>query len=238
MNQSVSISNLTKRYDEFELGPLSIQVPKGYVTMLAGDNGAGKTTLLNILADLVRPDSGEVKFFDEGLSPQVAETRARAGFLFEDLKFFPELDSVQLFKFLSKIYPKWNQELAEQLVERLDIPKNRQAAKLSRGQSKKLKFIAAIAHEPELLVLDEPFEALDPVSCEVLMQVIREYQVKGERTVFVSSHRLVDIESLTDFVVIVRKGKLVFQGPITELAEQFKEPMNLAQMVTKKLMGK
>ncbi|MDB6124931.1 MAG: ytrB [Pedosphaera sp.] len=217
----VAITELSRRFGaKAALNDVSLYVPRGSVFGLVGENGAGKTTLIKHILGLLQAEAGSVRVF--GLDP-VADpvgVLGRIGYLSEqpDLPGWMRVD--ELLRYTQAFYPKWDAAYAEKLREQFGLPPAARLKTLSKGQQAKAGLLAAQAHRPELLLLDEPSSGLDPiVRRDILEAVIRTVADEG-RTVFFSSHLLEEIERVSDYVAMLHQGKLVLCGSLDEIKGQ------------------
>jgi ABC-2 type transport system ATP-binding protein len=217
----VAISNLSRRFgSKTVLDDVSLYVPRGSVFGLVGENGAGKTTLIKHILGLLRAEAGTVRVFGADPVGDPVSVLGRIGYLSEqpDLPGWMRVD--ELIRYTQAFYPKWDAAYAEQLREQFGLNPEARIKTLSKGQRAKVGLLAAQAHRPDLLLLDEPSSGLDPiVRRDILEAVIRTVADEG-RTVFFSSHLLEEIERVSDHVAMVHQGKLVLCGPLDEVKAQ------------------
>ena len=221
MSESViTISELTRRFGATTaLDSVSLSLPRGAVYGLVGANGAGKTTLIRHILGLLRAESGSVRVF--GLDP-VADPVAvlsRIGYLSEenDLPGWMRVD--ELIRYTSAFYPKWENDYAEELRRTFALEAAAKIKDLSKGQKARAGLLIALAHRPELLVLDEPSSGLDPlVRRDILGAVIRTIADEG-RTVLFSSHLLEEVEQVADHVTMISYGRIVLSAPLDAIKE-------------------
>lgn len=216
----IQVDCLSRRYGAKQaLENVSLSVPTGGVLGLVGANGAGKTTLIKHVLGLLRAESGEVRVF--GLDParHAVAVLGRLGYLSEDRDLPPWMSVSELLGYSRAFYPRWDTNYAEQLREQFGLPREARVRNLSKGELAKAGLLIALAHRPELLVLDEPSSGLDPiVRRELLEAVVRSVAGEG-RTVLFSSHLLDEIARVSDRVAMLAGGRLVLQGPLHELLE-------------------
>jgi ABC-2 type transport system ATP-binding protein len=217
----VAITDLSRRFGpKVVLNDISLYVPRGSVFGLVGENGAGKTTLIKHILGLLRAESGTVRVF--GLDP-VADPVAvlgRIGYLSEqpDLPGWMRVD--ELLRYTQAFYPGWDMAYAERLRAQFGLDPAQRLKTLSKGQMAKAGLLAAQAHRPDLLLLDEPSSGLDPlVRRDILEAVIRTVAEEG-RTVFFSSHLLEEIERVSDHIAMVHQGRMVLYGALDEIKAQ------------------
>jgi len=217
----VRISNLSRRFGSKDaLNDVSLEVPRGCVFGLVGENGAGKTTLIKHILGLLRAESGSVSIFGMNPVADPVSVLVRIGYLSEqpDLPGWMRVD--EFMRYTKAFYPKWDAAYAEQLLEEFGLNPAARIKTLSKGQRAKAGLLAAQAHRPDLLLLDEPSSGLDPiVRSDILAAVIRTVAEEG-RTVFFSSHLLEEIERVSDHVAMLHQGKLVLCGPLDQIKAQ------------------
>jgi ABC-2 type transport system ATP-binding protein len=217
----VAIADLSRRFGpKTVLNNVSLYVPRGSVFGLVGENGAGKTTLIKHILGLLRAESGTVRVF--GLDPVTDPVRVLGGigYLSEqpDLPGWMRVD--ELMRYTQAFYPNWDMAYAERLRAQFGLDPAQRLKTLSKGQMAKAGLLAAQAHRPELLLLDEPSSGLDPlVRRDILEAVIRTVADEG-RTVFFSSHLLEEIERVSDHIAMVHQGRMVLYGSLDEIKAQ------------------
>jgi ABC-2 type transport system ATP-binding protein len=216
----IDVSELTRRFGATTaLDAVSLSLPRGAVYGLVGANGAGKTTLIKHVLGLLRAEHGSVRVF--GLDP-VADpvgVLSRIGYLSEenDLPGWMRVD--ELIRYTSAFYPKWDDDYAEELRRAFALDLAAKIKDLSKGQKARAGLLIALAHRPELLVLDEPSSGLDPiVRRDILGAVIRTIADEG-RTVLFSSHLLGEVEQVADHVTMINQGRIVLSGRLDAIKE-------------------
>lgn len=221
MSESViSVTELTRRFGaNTALDSVSMSLPRGAVYGLVGANGAGKTTLIKHILGLLRAESGSVRVF--GLDP-VAEPVAvlsRIGYLSEENDVPGWMRVEELIRYSRAFYPAWDDIYAEELRQAFALDPTAKIRTLSKGQKARVGLLIALAHRPELLVLDEPSSGLDPiVRRDILGAVIRTIAEEG-RTVLFSSHLLEEVERVADHVTMISRGKIVLSAPLEVIRE-------------------
>ena len=219
---AVVVRALFKRYDEkVAVAGIDLDVPRGCFFGLVGPNGAGKTTMIRMLTGLLRPDAGQVwvEGVDVWMNPVVA--KARIGVLPDEFRLFDRLSGAQLLEYCGLLRAMAPAVIAERSAELLDVLGLDEAAQTlvidySTGMRKKIALACALLHAPDVLFLDEPFEAVDPVSTRALRNVLERFTESGNTVVF-SSHVMEVVERLCDRVGVVHLGRLIAEGPVDEL---------------------
>jgi ABC-2 type transport system ATP-binding protein len=217
----VAVTNLSRRFgSKTVLDDVSLYVPRGSVFGLVGENGAGKTTLIKHILGLLRAEVGAVRVFGMDPVAEPVSVLGRIGYLSEQPDLPGWMRVGELMRYTQAFYPKWDAAYAEQLRAQFGLNPIQRLSTLSKGQRAKAGLLAAQAHRPDLLLLDEPSSGLDPmVRRDILEAVIRTVADEG-RTVFFSSHLLEEIERVSDHIAMVHQGKLVLCGPLDEIKGQ------------------
>lgn len=222
MTDAVRTRALLKRFGgQVAVAGVDLVVPSGSFTGLVGPNGAGKTTSLGMITGLLRPDGGaaEVAGFNVWADP--VQVKARIGVLPEGLRLFERLSGRELLRYNGRLRGLPRAEVdrrAEELLRVMDLvdAADRLVVDYSTGMRKKIGLAAALLHNPSVLFLDEPFEGVDPVSANVLTEVLRRFTASGSTVVF-SSHVMDLVERLCDWVAVMSGGHIVAQGPLDEV---------------------
>jgi len=198
---------------------VSFEVPRGVVYGILGPNGAGKTTLLRMINDIIAPDRGDVTILD-GLKPGL-EAAQRIGYLPEERGLYPKMRVIDMIEFMGELRGLRRAEArlrATKWLERLGLAQwaKNKVQDLSKGMQQKVQFTTALIHEPELVILDEPWSGLDPINAEVLREVVEEIRASG-RTVLFSTHLMEQAEKVCDAVCIIARGKKVLDGKLRDI---------------------
>jgi len=218
----IDIVNLRKAYSSVvAVDGLSVRVERGEIFGLLGPNGAGKTTTIRMIMDILKPDSGEVRVL--GALPGAA--RQRVGYLPEERGLYRTLRVGECLTYLGQLKGMARadaQRRSVQLLERVELGgwvKNK-VEELSRGMQQKVQLIASIIHDPALVILDEPFQGLDPVNVEMVRGLIRELRDQG-KTIVLSAHEMSLVEMLCERIALINHGRVVLYGRLSEIKQQF-----------------
>ncbi|MBL7009492.1 MAG: ATP-binding cassette domain-containing protein [Planctomycetes bacterium] len=215
---ALELSGVTKMYGDFTaVDDVSLVVPKGSIYGFLGPNGAGKTTTIRMILDIVRPTRGKLTILGR---PSALEVRERIGYLPEEKGLYKKMKAVATvayFASLKGIGRKQAKKRAYELLERYGLKDFAEAKTeaLSKGMQQKVQVLASIAHDPEFVVLDEPFSGLDPVNQEVMEEVIRDMSAAGA-TILFSTHVMSHAERICDRILLIAKGRKIFDGTIAE----------------------
>lgn len=218
----ILISSLTKSYgNQKALDSVSFSIKKGEVVGLLGPNGAGKSTLMKSVTGAILPDSGEIKIDEFSVLNQPIETKKRIGFLPENNPLYYEMYVREYLKFVANIR-KEKKESIEEVIKKVGLTpeSHKKIGQLSKGYKQRVGLAQAILSNPEILILDEPTNGLDPNQILEIREVIRE--IGKSKTVILSTHIMQEVEALCSRVILLNKGKLVSDSPIEEFKGQYK----------------
>ena len=213
----IELTNVTKTFDGFKaLDDLSMSVPKGAVYGLVGPNGAGKSTAIRCLLGVYRPDSGSITLDGVPVYENPA-VKVRIGSIPDDVFYFPSATLEDMRRYYQGIYPKFDAELYNKLFDAFNLPKNAPLRRFSKGMQKQAAFHLTLCTRPEVLVLDEPVDGLDPVMRRQVWSLILSEVAKDETTVLISSHNLRELEDICDHVGIMDHGKMLLQRSLADM---------------------
>lgn len=214
----ITVKGLWKRFDDCcALADTNMHVPKGAVYGLVGPNGAGKSTLIRHITGVYRPDAGTVEVAGESIYENPA-VKGRIAYIPDELFYFLQADTLEMKKFYAGIYPHFNEKLFEKLREffpNIDVKRN--IRKLSKGMQKQVAFWLALCSNPDLMVLDEPVDGLDPVMRRQMWSLILSEVSSRQSTILISSHNLRELEDVCDHVGIMNHGKVILERSLCEL---------------------
>jgi ABC-2 type transport system ATP-binding protein len=223
MMNTVEVSHLSKRFGETQaVADVSFAVESGEIFGLLGPNGAGKTTTIRMMLDIFRPDAGTIRVFGGELTQA---KKRRIGYmpedrgLYKDLKLEPTLIYLATLKGLDEATARSRMAV---WLKRLELWEHRtkKVQELSRGMQQKAQIIATLAHEPDLIVIDEPFSGLDPVNTRLVKQILEEQRQAG-KSILMSTHQMYQVEALCDRIVLIDEGRTVLYGPVREIKRNF-----------------
>jgi len=227
---AIEIKGFTKKYrrnTEPAVDNISLRVPEGAFYGFVGPNGAGKSTTVNYIADLISKTEGNLKLFGREINEGDYEYKRRIGFVLEKPFYIKKLKAEEYLNFVGKMHDLEDDVLSRRIEELLHVFKlqddrDKLIEEYSAGMKKKTSLAAALIHDPDLLILDEPFEGIDALSSRVIKDNLKTMVEKG-RTIFMTSHVLEIVERLCGRVAIINKGKLVFEAEVSSIREMFKD---------------
>ncbi len=213
----IKAKGIVKTFGNFyALDSFDMNIEKGSIYGLVGPNGAGKTTIINHLMGVLRPDEGEIMINGEPVWEN-SKLKQKILCINDDWYFYPSFSVKEMAKFYESMYRSFNRERYNALGEILNIEESRQIRRLSKGMKKQVAFRMVLSCMPEVLILDEPLDGLDPVMRKQIMNIIISDVAEREMTVLVSSHNLRELEDICDHVGIIHSGKMVIEKPLDDL---------------------
>jgi ABC-2 type transport system ATP-binding protein len=225
VNQSVIQTHfLTKSYGSAEaVRGLNLSVGRNQITAFLGRNGAGKSTTIKMLLGMIRPTSGEGSVLGRRIVDleENRQMRREVAFVAENKPLYDYMTVEQIIRFTRSFYPDWRMDAEKTLLRDYELPMNRKVSQLSKGMRTKLALLLAFARRPELLILDEPSEGLDPVGIEYLLQTLVAQAAEGV-TIFFSSHQIAEVERIADHVCILEKGRLLLNSSVDQLRQSWR----------------
>ena len=220
MKNVIELKNVSKDYGDFKLDNISFEVPEGCVCGFIGQNGAGKTTTIQLILDTIVRDSGEITLFGKSIDGDSASLREDIGLVFDEMGFHEFLTAKQINTIMKNVYKNWDEALYFDYLKRFSLPSKKACGSFSRGMRMKLQIATALSHGAKLLIMDEPTSGLDPIVRNEMLQIFREYVVKEDHTILLSSHITGDLEKLADEVVFIDGGRIVIKGNKDEILEK------------------
>lgn len=220
---AIHSQNLTKTYQSIQaVGGINLSVPRGAIYGFLGRNGAGKTTTIKMLLGLIRPTAGSAKVLGMDVRSERIAILQRTAFVSEKKTLYPSLTPSELVRFSRGFYPTWSDRTVEKYARLFEIPMRQRFEKLSNGNQTKVFLLLALSQGADLLVLDEPTTALDPVSVNQLLHVLAEDALDRGCTVFFSSHQLEEVEQIAEYAGIIDHGKLVMECRLDDIKNEFR----------------
>jgi len=221
--EPIVVDGLEKTFNGFKaVDSISFIVKKGEIFGLLGPNGAGKTTTIRMVMNIIIPDEGSIRVLNQKMDEAMKE---RVGYLPEDRGLYPKMKVGELLFFLGRIKGLEKARVLEAIdfwLEKLELSdwKEKKVEELSRGMQQKLQFIVTVIHEPELIILDEPFAGLDPVNTKLLKDIMLDMKEKGKTVIF-STHRMEQVEMICDHICLINKAHKVLEGNLREIKRQY-----------------
>ena len=223
-SKAVEVSQVSKRFGDVEAAKdISFEVESGEIFGLIGPNGAGKTTVIRMLMEIIKPDSGDVRILGE---PLQEATKNIIGYLPEERGLYKKLTVVDTLSYLAALKGtsgSATRQRATMLLERTGMlpHQHKKVEELSKGMAQLIQFIATILHDPQLVILDEPFYGLDPVNTRLLKDMVSELRKQG-KTIILSTHMMNEVEELCDRILMINKGQSVLYGNLSEIKARYR----------------
>ncbi|MGH2507357.1 MAG: ABC transporter ATP-binding protein [Ktedonobacteraceae bacterium] len=223
MSYALETTRLGKRYGHtWALQDCSLTLPTGQVAALVGPNGAGKTTFLHLVAGLLRRTTGSVQVFRQNPYEQLKEVLPRISFVAQDHPLYKSFTVEEMLVLGRKLNPRWDEAMARERIQKLNIPFRHRAGKLSGGQQAQVALVLALAKRPDLLMLDEPLASLDPLARREFLRTLMDAVAETGLTVLLSSHIIGELERVCDYLIILSASHVQLTGRIQEIMQQHK----------------
>lgn len=223
----LKLNSISKTYDgKIAVNKLSLSVNRAEIYGILGPNGAGKTSTIRMICHITRPDSGSIEFLN---SPMSEALQAKIGYLPEERGLYKKMKVADLLVYFAELKGLGKNDAKErtaQWLKRLEIESwaEKKIEELSKGMQQKVQFISVVLHEPELLILDEPFSGLDPINSELVMDIILELKQAG-KTILFSTHRMEQVEKICDSICLINHGEKILDGAVRDIKKSYGKNM-------------
>lgn len=231
----LSVQNLSKKYDKFELKDVSFSLEKGYIMGFVGRNGAGKTTTLKAMQNLVLPDSGTVSVLGKEFVSNQFFCKQKIGSTFGATSFYPKQKLRTIASVVKRFYDEWDDEQFEGYLQRFQLDADKKVDQLSEGMKVKFALALALSHNAQLLILDEPTSGLDPVSRDDMLELFQELIEDGERSILFSTQITSDLEKCADFITYIKDGEIIASSEKDEFVNAYRVVQGTNEQFTEEL---
>ncbi len=221
MENILEIKNLCKKYQDFELKNINIELPKGMIMGLIGENGAGKTTTIRAILNLLNDTSGEIKIFGLDNKNYEKQIKEDIGVVLDDSFFSDNLNPKNINKIMKNIYKNWDESAYIKYLDNFKLPANKTIKEYSSGMKMKLRLAVALSHKAKLLILDEPTSGLDPIARNEILDVFQDFIQDENNSILVSSHITSDLEHIADYITFISEGQIIFNKNKDELLDNY-----------------
>lgn len=222
MDNILEVNGLVKRYPAISLDSVSFSLPEGCVTGFIGANGAGKTTTIRSILNLAHKDAGTIKIFGLDAEEHEKEIKDRIGIIMDGSYFYNDLSMRDMKSIIAPAYSKWSDADYQSYMDKFDLDPKQKISTLSSGMRMKYALVLALSHQAELLIMDEPTSGLDPLVRSQFLEIIKEYMKNGGKGVFFSTHITSDLDKITDMLILIHGGKIIFQRNKDDLFDTFR----------------
>jgi ABC-2 type transport system ATP-binding protein len=223
MSKAISVNQISKNYGDFvAVNNLSLEISHGSIFGLLGPNGAGKSTTIRMLVNITMPDSGQILLFGQPISAKLQE---RVGYLPEDRGLYKKMKVGEQLAFFAELKGLSHQEAHKRIdtwLDRIEMTdwKQKRWDELSKGMQQKVQFVSTILHSPDIVILDEPFSGLDPISSSLLKEIVQELK-ENNKTIIFSTHLMEQAEELCDEICLINHGRKLLGGPVRDVKRGF-----------------
>ncbi len=220
-NYALEIENVSKNYADFSLDNISFRIEKGMVMGLVGENGAGKTTIIKLILNAMDRTSGKINIFGMDNIDEEIEAKERIGYVSDEDFLLVNSNIKKYAKAFARVYKNWDQELFEKYARMWKLSAKKKFSEYSKGMKTKAMLALALAHDPDILILDEPTAGLDPVARIEVLDILREIVADGERAVLFSTHITGDLDKIADSITVLIDGKVTESMAIDQIEDKY-----------------
>ncbi len=235
MDNILYVDNLCKKYKNFKLNNVSLQLPKGFIMGLIGENGAGKTTLIKLIMNLVKKDSGDIKIFDKDNVKFEREIKDRIGFVYDEVCYYDHMSLKENGNMVSMLYSKWDKDKFNYYLNKFELNKDKKLKELSKGMRMKFSLCIALSHGAEFIIMDEPTVGLDPVVRSEVLEELQNLMENENMGALISTHITSDLERIADYITFIKDGSIIFSKPKDEIMEAYKIIKGDCNILTKEV---
>ena len=232
MNDILTVNGLNKSYGDFSLRDVTFSLPEGCITGFIGVNGAGKTTTLRAILGLTTKLSGNIQFWGLDFDKNEKQIKDRIGVVLDDGCFYEELSLSEMKSIISSAYTSWSEQDFKRYMDMFSLDPKQKINTLSKGMKMKYALALALSHNAELLIMDEPTSGLDPLIRSQLLKTLIEYMKNGGKGVFFSTHITSDLDKIADTLIMIDKGRIIFQEEKDTLLDTYRIVKGDSQSLT------
>jgi ABC-2 type transport system ATP-binding protein len=219
---AASLRGIAKSYKHFRLNNIDLEIELGTVNGLIGPNGAGKSTIMRIMMGLVTPDQGTVSVLGQPISSREASAKQDIGYFSDDMRLYKSESIAFHMQFVRSLFPSWDEDYAQQLLDRFGLIAQQKVKGLSHGQRVKSLLLLILARRPRLLILDEPTNGLDPVAKQEVLSELMQIVNDETRTILYSSHNTQDVEQISDTITFIDRGRVIASNNRDEFLDRWR----------------
>jgi len=217
----LNVEKLSKNYIDFKLKDITFSLPKGSIMGLIGENGAGKTTTIKLILNLIKKNSGSIKVFGLDNIDNEYKIKQNIGVVLDESYFHDNLRPKDISIVMKNIYENWNKEIFLNYLSKFKLPNDKRVKDFSKGMKMKLSIAAALSHNPQFLILDEPTGGLDPIVRNEILDIFLDFIQDEEKSILFSTHITSDLDKIADYVTFIHNGEIVFSESKDEMLNSY-----------------
>lgn len=221
MENILEIINLNKKFERFSLNNVSFSLEKGSIMGFIGQNGAGKTTTIKLMLNALGKSSGQIKIFGRDNIKDEVYVKSHIGYVPDEDYFMGNSTLLKHSKALRVFYDNWSEDIFNNYVHKWKLALDQKLSEFSKGTKTKAMFALAFAHNPSLLILDEPTSSLDPIARIEILDILRDFASDGEKSVLFSTHITSDLDKIADYITVIHEGKIIKSISMDKLEEKY-----------------
>lgn len=210
MSNILSLNNVSKHYDNFQLDNINLNLEPGYIMGFIGPNGAGKSTTIKLIMNLIKANEGHIEIFGKDHIKHEKEIKDRIGFVYDDNHFYETLSIKENKSIIAPFYSKWDEKAFNTYLRDFNLDPKKKIKDLSKGMKMKFSLAIALSHHAELIIMDEPTSGLDPVFRSEILDILGDVIQDEQKSIFFSTHITTDLDKIADYITFLNDGKIVF----------------------------
>lgn len=237
MENMIELRHVNKSFKDFQIKDLTLNVKKGFVTGFIGANGSGKSTTIKLMLNLLKPDSGDIKVFGMDYKAHEKEIKERIGFVFDDDVLYEDVTVNDLRRIIAPCYRQWDEKEFRYYTDLFAIPLQKKIKTFSKGMKMKVSLAIAFSHHAELLIFDEPTAGMDPIFRREFLDILHDFMLDENKTIFFSTHITSDLARIADYISFIHDGQLIFSKELHAVEEEYaivRGPLDLLDVETEK----
>lgn len=217
----LKITNLNKKFKNFDLKDVSFELKRGYIMGFIGPNGSGKTTTIKLIMNLLKKDSGAIEVFGKDNIKFEREIKDRIGFVYDEGYFYEDLTLKQMKNIIAPFYSQWDEVIFKKYIKEFSLDETQKIKKLSKGMKMKFSLSLALSHHADFIIMDEPTSGLDPIFRREILDILYSIIQDENKSIFFSTHITTDLEKIADYITFIDEGEIVFSKEKDLLLESY-----------------
>ncbi|MEG2381237.1 MAG: ABC transporter ATP-binding protein [Oscillospiraceae bacterium] len=222
MENAIEIKDFSKKYNLFSIKNMNLNIPRGYITGFVGKNGAGKSTTLKAILNMIKMDNGKISILGREMKDAEIELKNQIGAVFGEDGYIDDMTLINFSKIVSSMYENWDSKAFDGYIKEFGLPLSQKISELSKGMRVKFSITLALSHNAELFIMDEPTAGLDPIVRDEILEIFMRLIQDEKKTILFSTHITSDLDKISDFIVLIDNGEIIFNTSKDELIDSHK----------------
>ncbi|MEG1442047.1 MAG: ABC transporter ATP-binding protein, partial [Oscillospiraceae bacterium] len=222
MENAIEIKDFSKKYNLFSIKNMNLNIPRGYITGFVGKNGAGISTTLKAILNMIKMDNGKISILGREMKDAEIELKNQIGAVFGEDGYIDDMTLINFSKIVSSMYENWDSKAFDGYIKEFGLPLSQKISELSKGMRVKFSITLALSHNAELFIMDEPTAGLDPIVRDEILEIFMRLIQDEKKTILFSTHITSDLDKISDFIVLIDNGEIIFNTSKDELIDSHK----------------